>query len=99
MRFQKGSKHSEETKRKISIANKGRMPSEETRRKMSEAKKGNKIMLGRKLGQITFSQEADVVLNLCPNVYGDTSWTPGFRFRSCKQSMYRINKNKNFWFY
>ena len=32
--------HSEETKRKISEANKGRTLSEETKRKMSEAKKG-----------------------------------------------------------
>lgn len=35
-----GKKHSEETKRKISIANKGSKRSEEVRRKMTEAQKG-----------------------------------------------------------
>jgi hypothetical protein len=51
-------KHSEETKRKISLAKKGKKLSDETKRKMSEVKrgkrpnhvfeKGNKIQLGRK---------------------------------------------------
>ena len=39
----KGRKHSEETKRKMSISRKGRIFSEETRRKISEAKKGKKL--------------------------------------------------------
>ena len=29
-------------------------------------------------GHIIFANEAAAVFNLCPNVYGDTSWTPGF---------------------
>jgi len=29
-------------------------------------------------GQIILANEAAAVFNLCPNVYGDTSWTPGF---------------------
>ena len=38
----KGRKHTEETRIKISTARKGRKFSEETRRKMSEAMKGRK---------------------------------------------------------
>jgi len=37
-----GSKHSDETKRKISEAHKGKKHSKETKKKMSEARKGNK---------------------------------------------------------
>ena len=37
---QKGRKHSEETKRKISDGNKGKFVSEETKRKISQSKKG-----------------------------------------------------------
>lgn len=33
-------------------------------------------------GQIIFSNEAAAVFNECPNVYGDTSWSPGFILRS-----------------
>lgn len=36
-----------------------------------------KIILAH-CGQIIFANEAEAVFNLCPNVYGDTSWTPGF---------------------
>ena len=32
-------------------------------------------------GQIILANEAETVFNLCPNVYGDTSWTPGFIIR------------------
>lgn len=28
-------------------------------------------------GQIIFANEAAIAFDLCPNVYGDTSWTPG----------------------
>lgn len=55
-----GKNHSEETKRKMSEANKGKKGywtgkkhSEETRQKMSEAKKGNKYCLGRKISEDT----------------------------------------------
>lgn len=41
------------------------------------------------MGQIFFSKEADIVLENCPNVYGDTSWTPGFLLKSF------IEKNGN----
>lgn len=44
----KGTKLSEEHKRKISLAGIGRKASEETKRKNSEAKKGNKYALGVK---------------------------------------------------
>ena len=37
-----GKHHSEETKKKLSEANKGKHPSEETRKKLSEAKKGTR---------------------------------------------------------
>ena len=37
-----GKHHSDETKRKISVANTGRCPSEETRKKMSESRTGDK---------------------------------------------------------
>ena len=52
-----GKHHSEETKRKISNANKGnknwlgKKHSEETKKKMSESKKGNKYNLGRKFSE------------------------------------------------
>ena len=42
-----GKKHSEETLRKISEANKGKQRSEETRNKMSEANKGNTNTKGK----------------------------------------------------
>ena len=29
-------------------------------------------------GQIIFANEAEAALVACPNVYGDTSWSPGF---------------------
>ena len=32
-------------------------------------------------GQIIFSNEAAAVFNECPNVFGDTSWSPGFLLR------------------
>ncbi len=32
-------------------------------------------------GQIIFANEAAAVLERCPNVYGDTSWSPGFILR------------------
>jgi hypothetical protein len=32
-------------------------------------------------GQIVFANEAAAVLKRCPNVYGDTSWSPGFILR------------------
>lgn len=30
------------------------------------------------MGQVTYAAEAAAVLAECPNVYGDTSWTPGY---------------------
>lgn len=30
------------------------------------------------IGMITFYSEADIVMSICPNVYGDTSWSPGY---------------------
>ena len=42
-----GKQHSEETKKKISEANKGKTRSEETKKKIGEAKKGNKYRLGK----------------------------------------------------
>jgi predicted TIM-barrel fold metal-dependent hydrolase len=29
-------------------------------------------------GHIIFANEAEAVFRTCPNVYGDTSWSPGF---------------------
>jgi len=40
---QYGKRHTDETRRKISVAMMGRKPSEETRRKMSEARKGKPL--------------------------------------------------------
>ena len=43
-----GKRHSDETKQKISVANKGKHPSEEARKKMSDARKGeNNGMYGK----------------------------------------------------
>jgi predicted TIM-barrel fold metal-dependent hydrolase len=38
---------------------------------------GLKIVMAH-CGQIIFSNEAAAVFEACPNVYGDTSWSPGF---------------------
>lgn len=48
-----GLKHSEESKKKISLAGKGRIHTEDSKRKMSEAKMGNKCNLGKKRSQET----------------------------------------------
>ena len=34
-------------------------------------------------GQIVFADEAEMVLSMCGNVYGDTSWTPGYLLKEC----------------
>jgi predicted TIM-barrel fold metal-dependent hydrolase len=38
---------------------------------------GLKIIMAH-CGQIVFANEAAAVFEACPNVYGDTSWSPGF---------------------
>lgn len=43
-----GTKHTDETKQKMSIASKGKKKSDETRKRMSESLKGNKRCLGRR---------------------------------------------------
>lgn len=34
------------------------------------------------MGMITYAGEADIVMGSCSNIYGDTSWTPGFMLKN-----------------
>jgi predicted TIM-barrel fold metal-dependent hydrolase len=47
---------------------------------LAEAYPDVKIVMAH-CGQIVFTNEAAAVLKRCPNVYGDSSWSPGFVLR------------------
>lgn len=67
---QRGRKHSEETKRKMSLAGKGnkrwlgKKHSPQTKKKMSLAAKGNKNNLGKKRGPLSLAKKIKISLGL-----------------------------------
>ena len=48
--------------------------------KLAKEYKDVKIIMAH-CGQIILANEATAVFDLCPKVYGDTSWTPGFMIK------------------